>query len=93
VKVIFAGLQHGTIAHELFSENALAYFSKDALTDFQSSLGPLGAPTEFVQTGQGLRGGMVLRSYRIRAGGKVMNLTTFWLPNSKLEQYQIASAE
>jgi hypothetical protein len=93
VKTIFAGLQHGAISRELFSENAQAYFSKDALADFQTSLGPLGAPTEFVQTGQSLRGGMVFRGYRIRAGRKTMNLTTFWLPNNRLEQYQIEAAE
>jgi CubicO group peptidase (beta-lactamase class C family) len=92
-KAIFAGLQKGSIKASLFSDNEKAYFSKDALADFQSSLGTLGAPTEFVQTGSALRGGMTLRTFRIRAGGRIMNLTAFWLPSGLLEQYQIARAE
>lgn len=88
---IFAGLQHGTIDRTLFSDNANAYFSDLALGDFASSLGPLGAPTDFAQTSQSLRGGMVFRAFRIRAGGKTLSLSTFTLPDGKLEQYQIAS--
>ena len=92
-KAIFAGLQKGTIKASLFSDNAKAYFSQDALADFQSSLGKLGSPTEFVQTGSALRGGMTLRTFRIRAGGRIMNLTAFWLSSGLLEQYQVARAE
>jgi hypothetical protein len=33
---------------------------------------------------------MVGRTFRIRAGGKSLALTTFTLPDGKLEQYQIA---
>lgn len=90
---IFDGLQHGRIDRGLFSPNANAYFTTQALGDFATSLGPLGAPQEFGQTGQGLRGGMVSRSFRIRAGQRVLNLTTFTLPDGKLEQYQIAPVE
>ena len=87
---IFAALQQGKLDRGLFSPNANAYFSEQALADFAASLGPLGVPQEFVQTGQGLRGGMSFRSFRIRAGGKTLSLTTFTLPDGKLEQYQIA---
>lgn len=90
-KAIFARLQRGSIDRALFSDNANAYFSDQALADFASSLGPLGAPAEFAQVGQSLRGGMVLRSFRIRCGQRSMVLTTFTLPDGKLEQYQIAS--
>ena len=90
-KEIFAGLQRGTINRALFTDNANAYFSAEAIADFASSLGPLGTPGDFIQTGQSLRGGMVERGFRIRCGQKTMALTTFTLPNGKLEQYQIAS--
>jgi CubicO group peptidase (beta-lactamase class C family) len=93
VKSIFADLQHGQITRTLLTSNLSAYFSAEALADFQSSLGPLGEPAEFVQTGQSLRGGMVFRGYRIRTGKKTMNLTTYWLPDGKLEQYIVASVE
>ena len=90
-RAIFAGLQHGTIDRSLFSDNANAYFSDQAIADFASSLGPLGPPADVTQTSQSLRGGMTFRAFRIRCGQKVVSLTTFTLPDGKLEQYQIAS--
>ena len=86
---IFLGLQHGSIDRTLFTRNANAYFSALALSDFASSLGSLGAPTEFVQTRQSLRGGMTFRAFRARAAGKTMTVTTFTTPDGKLEQYQV----
>ncbi len=88
---IFDDLQHGKIDRSLFTANANAYFSQQAIADFASSLGPLGAPQSFEQTGQSLRGGMVFRAFTIRCGQKVLRLTTFTMPDGKLEQYQIAS--
>ena len=90
-RAIFLGLQHGSIDRSLFTANANAYFSTQALSDFASSLGPLGAPTEFTQTRQSLRGGMTLRAFRVRAGGKIVTVTTFTTPDGKLEQYQVAA--
>lgn len=89
-RAIFEGLQHGTIDRSLFSDNANAYFSQQAIADFASSLGPLGAPAEFTQTRQSLRGGMTYRGYRIQCGDRTLSLSTFTLPNGKLEQYQVA---
>ena len=92
-KQIFDGLQHGRIDRTLFSANANAYFTEQALADFASSLGPLGAPQEFTANPKRLRGGMVGRTFRIRAGGRVLTLTTYTLPDGKLEQFQIAAVE
>ena len=39
-RTIFEGLQHGTIDRSLFSENANAYFSPQALADFAVKPGP-----------------------------------------------------
>ena len=88
-RAIFVGLQRGSIDRSLFTPNANAYFSKAALADFASSLGPLGAPIEFTQTRQALRGGMTFRAFRVRAGGKTVTVTTFTTPEGKLEQYQV----
>ncbi len=90
-KKIFDGLQHGTIDRSLFTDNANFYFSDTALKDFASSLGPLGPPTSFVQTSQGLRGGMTLRVYVVRFPTKALRVWTFEVPNGKLEQLQVAS--
>ncbi|MGH7593377.1 MAG: serine hydrolase domain-containing protein [Gemmatimonadales bacterium] len=90
-KAVFEGMQHGTIDRSLFTANANAYFSDQALADFSSSLGPLGPPIDVTQTGQSLRGGMTFRAFRIRWNQKAVSLSTFTLPDGKLEQYQIAS--
>ncbi|HYR77110.1 MAG TPA: serine hydrolase domain-containing protein [Pyrinomonadaceae bacterium] len=90
-KKIFDGLQHGTIDRSLFTDNANAYFSAQALKDFAGGLQPLGPPQDFVQVNQGLRGGMISRSYRIRfANGKTLRAWTYEMPDGKLEQYQVA---
>ncbi|HKB79252.1 MAG TPA: serine hydrolase domain-containing protein [Thermoanaerobaculia bacterium] len=90
VKKIFDNLQHGRIDRFLFSPNANAYFSEPAIHDFAASLAPLGKPEAFTQESEGLRGGMTLRRYSIRFPKKTLRLTTFWLPDNKLEQYQLA---
>ncbi len=90
---IFAGLQQGTIERTLFTENANSYFSPEAVQDFASSLGPLGTPQEFVQTGQQPRGGMMLHVYRAKFSEKTLRVWTFEMPDGKLEQYQVAAVE
>ena len=89
-KKIFDGLQHGTIDRSLFTDNANAYFSDQALKDFATGLSPLGPPKSFVQINQGLRGGMTLRVYIVGFGEKSLRVWTYEMPDGKLEQYQIA---
>jgi D-alanyl-D-alanine carboxypeptidase len=89
---IFDGLQHGTIDRSLFTDDANSYFSEQALKDFAGSLGPLGTPQSFNQTGKALRGGMTLRVYRVRFAQKNLRVWTYEMPDGKLEQYQVAEA-
>lgn len=93
MRKIFDELQKGRIDRAQFTSNANAYFDDQAIKDFASSLGPLGTPQEFAQSGQSLRGGMTLRRYRIKFPNKTLRLTTFIMPDGKIEQYQIAAAE
>jgi D-alanyl-D-alanine carboxypeptidase len=93
MRKIFDDLQKGRIDRAQFTSNANAYFAEQAIKDFASSLGPLGTPQEFAQSGQSLRGGMTLRRYRIKFSAKTLRLTTFIMPDGKIEQYQIAAAE
>ena len=90
-KKIFADLQQGKIDRSLFTENANAYFSEQALQDFAAGLGPLGTPQSFTQASQGLRGGMTLRVYIVRFPQKVLRAWTYEMADGKLEQYQIAT--
>jgi CubicO group peptidase (beta-lactamase class C family) len=87
---IFDSLQQGKIDRALFTSNANSYFTDLALKDFAASLGPLGKPKEFAQIAQSLRGGMLLRRYRIVFPNRSLRLTTFAMPDGKIEQYQIA---
>jgi Beta-lactamase class C and other penicillin binding proteins len=93
MRKIFDELQKGRIDRAQFTSNANAYFDEQAVKDFASSLAPLATPQEFVQSGQSLRGGMTLRRYRIKFPNKTLRLTTFIMPDGKIEQYQIAAAE
>ena len=90
-KKIFSDLQQGKIDRSLFTSNANAYFSEQALQDFAAGLGPLGTPQSFTQASQGLRGGMTLRVYIVRFPQKVLRAWTYEMPDGKLEQYQIAA--
>ncbi|MDP9205691.1 MAG: beta-lactamase family protein, partial [Gemmatimonadota bacterium] len=87
---IVEGLQRGIIDRSLFTSNANAYFSDQALKDFASSLGPLGALTGFVQTRKAERGGMVYRSYRASFPNRTLRVWTYETPDAKLEQLQVA---
>jgi D-alanyl-D-alanine carboxypeptidase len=90
---IYHGLQNGTIDRSLLAPNLSDYFTSEAISDFQSSLGPLGDPLSFHQTATQLRGGMTFRVFSIVYPGKRLTLSTYTYPDGKLEQYLIAPAE
>lgn len=93
MRSIFTALQHGQLDRSLLTDNANAYFTKEAIADYAAALGALGEPEKFEQTGQGLRGGMTFRRYEIKFPKKTLRLTAYLLPDGKIEQYQIAPAE
>jgi D-alanyl-D-alanine carboxypeptidase len=89
-RAIFLGLEHGSIDRSLFTDDANAYFSDQALEDFASGLVPLGEPRYFVQMGQQYRGGMLLRTFQAVFSGRTLRVWTYQMPDGKLEQYQVA---
>lgn len=92
---IFVGFQQGKIDRALFTANCNAYFGQQALGDFESSLAPLGAPASFKQTVQELRGGMVFRAFAVSFANSPVKVrvTTYTMPNGKLEQYLVIPEE
>jgi hypothetical protein len=90
---IFLGLQNGNIDRSLFTANCNAYFDSQVLRDFQSSLKPLGAPIEFHETARELRGGMTFRVYDIVFPTTHLKLTTYQMPDGKIEQFIVTPAE
>lgn len=92
-KQIFIGLQHGKIDRALFTKNCNAYFDAQALGDFESSLKPLGPPLAFRQIAKEMRGGMTFRVYDIFFPNKHLVLTTYQMPDGKIEQYIVIPAD
>lgn len=90
---IYRGLQHGHIDRSLLAPNLNDYFTAQAISDFKSSLGPLGEPLIFRQAGTEERGGMTFRAFQIVYPNKRLTLTTYTYPDGKLEQYLVAPAE
>jgi len=90
---IYRGLQKGQIDRSLLAPNLSDYFSAQALSDFKDSLGPLGEPLTFRQTGEMLRGGMTFRGYRVIYPTRGLRITTYTYPDGKLEQYLVGPAD
>jgi CubicO group peptidase (beta-lactamase class C family) len=87
LKTILAGLQKGEIDRSLFTANCNDYFDQTALSDYQSSLAPLGTITDVVPGRSSLRGGMTFGSYRVKfSGGTTIIVTVFLEPDGKIEQ-------
>lgn len=90
---ILIGLQHGKIDRSLFTKNCNAYFDAQALGDYESSLKSLGTPIEFRQTAKESRGGMTFRAYDVVFATTHVVLTTYQMPDGKIEQFIVAPAE
>lgn len=86
---IYDGLTKGTIDRTLLTPAANDYFSQEVLADYAASFANLGAPTDFVASGESVRGGLTIRSYRIRAGKVLMGLTIMTQPDGRIDQYII----
>ncbi|MGA2903024.1 MAG: serine hydrolase domain-containing protein [Candidatus Korobacteraceae bacterium] len=90
MRKVYDGLQQGKIDRSLFTDNANAYFTDQALKDYADSLGPLGAPQEFTQTRSSGRGGMIARIYEVKYPKKSLVIIIYEMPDGKIEQYMIA---
>jgi len=86
---IFRDLQKGHIDRGLLAPNLNDYFSEQTVADFRDSLGPLGEPVSFKQSGEQLRGGMTFRAFRVVYPGKRLTVTTYTYPDGKLEQFLV----
>ena len=89
VKAILPELQAGRIDRGLLTQNASDYFSNEALADFASSLGKLGACSEVNQVASGQRGGMSFRAFRTMCGKTGLIVVTRAIPSGKLEQFLV----
>ncbi len=89
-RTIFLGLQRGSIDRGQFTSNANAYFDPQALADYESSLAPLGRPRGFCEASEEERGGMTFRLFTVTFGEGAVVVTTYEMPDGRLEQYLVA---
>ena len=87
---ILAGLQHAQIDRSLLTADANFYFDSTAISDFASSLSPLGPVKSVTETGSGLRGGMTYRGFQAEfANGTKVSVSTYTTNDGKLEQFLV----
>jgi CubicO group peptidase (beta-lactamase class C family) len=92
-RAILADLQRGALDRSHFTDNCNSYFDDTARKDIRQSLGGLGQPKSFVQTRQSLRGGMTARRYLVTFPKRKLSISTYEMPDGKLEQCLIAPEE
>ena len=93
IQAILSGLEAGQIDRTLFTPDANFYFSQDTLNDFSSSLKPLGTVTAVTKKSEELRGGMTFTSWQATfSGGKSVRISTYTMPDGKLEQFLVEAA-
>jgi hypothetical protein len=86
---IFNGLADGHIDRKLFTNYCNAYFNQQTIEDFAASLKPLGPPLSFKQTKVESRGGMIFRVFAVTFPERELKVTTYEMPDGKLEQYLV----
>ena len=86
---IFNQLADGQIDRKLFTRYCNAYFSKQVIDDFASSLKPLGPPLSFNETREEERGGMTFRVFTVKFPERELKVTTYEMPDGLLEQYLV----
>lgn len=82
-KDLLAALAAGAFPADRFTDNARYYFTPRALSDYQTSLAPLGPVTALEPLDPpGLRGGFVQRRFRLKYAGRTLTLSTFAEPGA-----------
>ena len=90
---VLDGLQHGRIDRTRFTANGNFYFDAEAIADYRTSLAPLGAIASLRETTKFDRGGMTYRGFAVEfASGKRVNLSTFTVPDGRIEQFLVEPA-
>ncbi len=93
-RTILTGLAQGKLDRSALTPDCKFYFSAETIGDFASSLAPLGAITGFKPAATALRGGMTFRSYTVTyASGKTVSLSTYTMPDRKLEQFLVETTD
>ncbi|AFL90289.1 penicillin-binding protein, beta-lactamase class C [Terriglobus roseus DSM 18391] len=88
-KAILTSLQTGKIDRSLFTPDANFYFSNGTLSDFATSLAPLGPIVTIAQTSEALRGGMTYRTYDVKFATRTLSLNSYTQKDGRIEQFLV----
>jgi D-alanyl-D-alanine carboxypeptidase len=94
LQTILTGLQSGKIDRSLFTSNCNAYFTPQALADFQSTLAPLGTIQSVVRKpNPHQRGGMTFSVYTATFAKGAVRITVYLMPDGRIEQLLVVSKD
>ena len=93
VQAMLNGLEDGKLDRSALTDDCSFYFSEQAVVDFATSLKPLGPVVEVKETREALRGGMTFRSFAVSFTEKRVDVTTYSMPDGKLEQFLVETVE
>jgi CubicO group peptidase (beta-lactamase class C family) len=82
-------LADGLLDTALLNENALSYFTPAVRADYRASLHPLGPVLGVTELSSENRGGMVYHVYDVRYVARPVRITTYELPDGRLDQFLI----
>ena len=94
-RTVLTQLSKGELDRALLTDDANYYFTPVAIGDYRDSLAPLGELVSMTPTGPArLRGGFVLRGYKLTYKDRTLNLSTFFEPgdNGRIEQFLVTPA-
>jgi D-alanyl-D-alanine carboxypeptidase len=89
VQTILGSLAQGRIDRSLFTPDANAYFTEQALADFKASLAPLGNLLGVTLRNKQLRGGMTHYTYRAAFEKQAVSLNIYVTSDGKFEQFMV----
>jgi CubicO group peptidase (beta-lactamase class C family) len=94
VRSMLNALEDGKLDRSALTQDCSYYFSQQTMEDFANSLKPLGPAVEVKQTREALRGGMAFRAFSASLkSGKTLNVSTYWMPDGRIEQFLVEAAE
>lgn len=89
VQRLYDQLRDGALDRSLLTSDANAFFTPQATADYAASLKPLGTPTAIRQTSETQRGGMDYRFYTVETPSKTLTISTFVMPDGKIDQFLV----
>lgn len=91
VRALLVGLQRGQPDRALLTRDLSDYFDRDLVSDFSTSLRPLGGVRTVQRLGQFRRGGMTGANWRVVfEGGQAVSVSTYATSEGKFEQFLVS---